>query len=171
MMKRFGTLRVHQNGVIEGPSLRELQVKLDGKLQRYIVADKQRFLVHELVARCFCERSADHTHVIHRDYDLSNNNWTNLKWVTLDEYAHHWGRKSGPPRAKSVGRTNFPDGFYQTIHQNRKYGLSHVKKVLQRTEWHDHGLSDIYLKDIMRGRVRRDLYLKYRDKSLKRTLL
>jgi len=162
--KRFGDLYVYTNGEICGPSLRPLQIKLSGKLEPYIVRGRKRVLVKDLVAHCFCEREADDTHVINRDWNPQNCHYLNLKWVTADGYRQHWGKDSGPPTVKALGKTALPENFFITVHQNGHLGLQYVKRLLERTEWHNHGLSDAYLRDIVYGRVRRDLFLKFKPK-------
>lgn len=51
--------------------------------------------IHKIVAELYVPRpSADHTFVIHLDYDKMNNQATNLKWATREMVADH--NKSNP---------------------------------------------------------------------------
>lgn len=163
--RKFGDLRVYRNGLVEGPTLRELQQKLSGKLEPYISRNKKRIYVASLVALTWLgPREPDQTHVIHLDYDPQNCKASNLRWATFDEYRSHWGRASGPPSVATLGKTSLPAAFYEFVHSNSHRGFQYVKYLLESSEWHDHGLSDYYLRDIVNGRVRRDLFLKYKKR-------
>ena len=69
-------------------------------------AKLERVLVHRLVAIAFVE--GDHSlHINHIDSDPTNNDYTNLEWVTQKENAVH-GYKHGDKRAavEAAGKAN-----------------------------------------------------------------
>lgn len=55
--------------------------------ERKIRTINKSWWIHKLVALYFCvPKSKKHTYLIHLDHNTENNIYTNLKWVTYDEY-------------------------------------------------------------------------------------
>jgi hypothetical protein len=68
--------------------------------------------VHRLVAKAFCERPNErHKYVIHKDYNKQNNQFENLKWVTLFDLNIH---NNNNPKV-------------QAARANRKGNITHSK--------------------------------------------
>ncbi len=75
---------------------------------------KKSLFVHRLVAESFVKRpSAKHEYVIHLDHNKSNNNASNLKWVTLEQQVEH--RKSSPAVKRALKERVLQDGDYSKV--------------------------------------------------------
>jgi len=164
--KRFGSLKVGYDGTIQGPAGSDLVQHLDGKLEPYITRNARRVHVRDLVAHAWLPKpEPDQTMVIHKDRNTRNNYASNLVWATRDEYAHHWGSASGPLVAKAAGKfAAMPDEFYEYVLRHASKGPRRILELLEGTEWHSHNFSQYYIRRILKGQVRRDLFLKYRQK-------
>lgn len=46
----------------------------------------QILYVDELVAICFCPQKSECSYIAHLDFDIANNHYTNLEWVSRDDY-------------------------------------------------------------------------------------
>lgn len=77
--------RVLKGSKTEGFRMHRYKIKVDG-----VIKHRHQFFC-KLVAEHFVEKtSEDQTQVIHLDYNLENDYYTNLKWVTKEEmYAHN----------------------------------------------------------------------------------
>lgn len=77
--------RVLKGSMTEGFRMHRYKVNQDGKL-----IHRHQFF-YKLVAEHFVPKTAeDQNHVIHLDYNLENDYYQNLKWVTKEEmYAHN----------------------------------------------------------------------------------
>jgi hypothetical protein len=65
---------------------------------------QKRFQVHVLVAKMFCNGFSSNREVNHKDFNRTNNLYTNLEWLTRSEnekYTYTHGRKR-PPATKYV---------------------------------------------------------------------
>jgi hypothetical protein len=51
---------------------------------------RKRHYVHRLVADAFCEKQEGKEYVNHKDLDRSNNDYSNLEWVTAKENRIHY---------------------------------------------------------------------------------
>jgi len=51
---------------------------------------RKRYYVHRLVADAFCEKQEGKDYVNHKDLDRSNNDYSNLEWVTAKENRIHY---------------------------------------------------------------------------------
>jgi hypothetical protein len=51
--------------------------------------------------------SKKHLYIIHLDYNKSNNNASNLKWVTKDEWGAHQAKNPTVKKARSQFRGNY----------------------------------------------------------------
>lgn len=75
---------------------------------------KKSLFVHRLVAEAFLRQpSAKHKFVIHLDHNKSNNNSSNLKWVTLEQQVEH--RKSSPAVKRALKERILQDGNYSKV--------------------------------------------------------
>ncbi len=83
-------------------------------------------LVHSFVAQKFLKKpSKKHLYIIHLDYNKSNNNPSNLKWVTKDEWGAHQAKNPTVKKARSQFRGN-----YKGMKLNEKDVIK-IKKLLQ----------------------------------------
>jgi hypothetical protein len=64
--------------------------------------------VHRLVAEAFCQKPDGCNVVNHKDRIRSNNNASNLEWVTQRENVAHWGSGSRPRYAPKMVREKKP---------------------------------------------------------------
>ena len=63
------------------------------------------FYIHHAVAELFLPpRREDHKRIIHLDYDKTNNVFTNLKWVTMEEWWVHFNKNPKVIKAKERKR-------------------------------------------------------------------
>jgi|694.fasta_scaffold03164_5 hypothetical protein len=70
--------------VIKGFNFFKFRVHIDGQLRT------KALMVSKLVAESFIEKSdIFDTHLIHLDYNNSNDHFSNLKWVTAEERMNH----------------------------------------------------------------------------------
>jgi len=92
IFKQIGNYRIYDNGEIFSTN-RNYFLKHDvakggyHQVTLYFNGVAVRKKIHRLVAYCFCnppENYKDLT-VDHLDGNKSNNNYTNLEWVTIDE--------------------------------------------------------------------------------------
>ncbi len=51
---------------------------------------RKRYYVHRLVADAFCEKQEGKDYVNHKDLDRTNNDFSNLEWVTAKENRIHY---------------------------------------------------------------------------------
>lgn len=51
---------------------------------------RKRYYVHRLVAEAFCEKKEGKDYVNHKDLDRTNNDFSNLEWVTAKENRIHY---------------------------------------------------------------------------------
>jgi hypothetical protein len=60
------------------------------------MGNRETIYLHRLVAEFFTSNSdADHTYVIHKDYDRQNNVYTNLEWTDREGLYKHRAVKAG----------------------------------------------------------------------------
>lgn len=75
---------------------------------------KKSLFVHRLVADAFLRQpTPKHKFVIHLDHNKSNNNASNLKWVTLEQQVEH--RKSSPAVKRALKERILQDGNYSKV--------------------------------------------------------
>lgn len=73
---------------------------------------KERGMLHRLVAKYFVDGYFDGAVVDHIDGDITNNDYTNLRWVTQKENVHNSYKHSryGPMKNYCIYKIIFPDG-------------------------------------------------------------
>lgn len=80
---------------------------------------KKSLFVHRLVAEAFLRQpTPKHKFVIHLDHNKSNNNASNLKWVTLEQQVEH--RKSSPAVKRALKDRILQDGNYSKVLNEKK---------------------------------------------------
>lgn len=67
---------------------------------RFRNGKQKRFLIHRLVANIFLSNPENLPIVNHKDRDKTNNNLSNLEWVTVKENDAHWRRTPLPKSVK-----------------------------------------------------------------------
>ena len=60
------------------------------------------FYVHRIIAELFVPKAEGATTVNHKDFDIHNNDPSNLEWVTYGDNNIHFWQKSDLPRAESA---------------------------------------------------------------------
>ena len=74
---------------------KSVELNLNGKAKK--------FLIHRLVAETFITNSNNKPHVNHKDGNKSNNDVSNLEWVTRSENMHHaYDNNLAPKGEKNV---------------------------------------------------------------------
>lgn len=114
--KISGRERLVKGSVNPNGSIR-ITIRLDNK-------DKRKYiLVHRFVADNFIEKpSEQHKFVVHLDFDKSNNNTQNLKWMTQEELNEH--AKTSPLYDQAKGKR---EKYYKLTESKVKV----IKKMLQ----------------------------------------
>ncbi len=87
-------------------------VNRDFKILNVILKDGSHgyVYVHKFVAEHFVSRpSPEHTVVVHKDYDKSDNKWTNLKWITEEEWKSYLENKPGydPEKYRYIQKSHY----------------------------------------------------------------
>ena len=84
-------------------------------------------LIHKLVANYFLPKAkGKNMLVIHMDHDLQNNNYKNLKWVSLPEQRKH---SSKSPASRQALKKLMKLNRERVITQGQKLHVSEVKKI------------------------------------------
>ena len=87
MWKRYGDTLVSDSGEIKRNGKYLRQYSSNG--YRQVVIDGKHIMVHRLVASAFIPNPDKKPQVNHKDGNRSNNNVSNLEWVTVKENARH----------------------------------------------------------------------------------
>lgn len=84
---------VSDTGIVYGKNGKPLKPNTNCHGYRYVVLmldDRPKtVMVHRLVAMAFCPGYKDGLQVNHKDGDKTNNNYTNLEWVTRYDNVQH----------------------------------------------------------------------------------
>lgn len=133
------------------PKLLKPVKRKDGYLRITLSKDtvEKKFYLHRLIAMVFCEGFKEGLEVNHKDFNRSNNNFSNLEWVTPSENQKHVYREKrrcvkniNHPRAsftiadiKSI-RKLYKNGE-SAIKISRKYdrSLSTIKDIVSNRTW------------------------------------
>lgn len=133
-----GTLM--KGSVISGYPVINIKLNKDTIYSKYI---------HRLVAEYFVKKkSPKHKFLIHLDYDKSNNNFKNLKWVTKEEYVAHHNENPNvvKSRRKGVKLTEQKVKMIKKLLLNkntklyliaRKFNISHthLNRIRSKENW------------------------------------
>lgn len=118
-----------------------------GYLQAYVRG--KRYYIHRLVAEYFCEKIPSKNQVNHKDGCKTNNNWTNLEWVTTSENQLHairtglvikrTGEKASRAKLKESDifeiKKLYPSLGQQAIAFRFKISQSQVNNIINNKTW------------------------------------
>lgn len=114
-VSNYGRVKSYRVNKEEGKLLRLSQVKGFAVITMKINDKTSTQLVHKLVATAFVPKGADCTHVIHLDWNIKNNHFTNLQWVTrADNYSRvlsrlHEKNRMNPSRLITYSKLKLED--------------------------------------------------------------
>lgn len=99
-------------------------------------SNRKKVYVHRIIAECFVENNSgidiEKLTVNHKDFNKTNNNYTNLEWMTREENASDSYRQSSH---KNIGESN--------IHSKlKKSDVQEIKKLLDK--YSDKEIADMY---------------------------
>jgi hypothetical protein len=84
--------QVSDTGLVRNSKGLVLKPSVSSGYKRHLLSNcktRKQFLVHRLVAQCFCENKDNKPEVNHIDGDKTNNEAKNLEWVTARENTQH----------------------------------------------------------------------------------
>lgn len=132
-MKKHPTLgiMVRSDGLILVPASRKFPEHWTAGVEHHtgykrVCINYKSYTVHRLIAETFLENLENKTQVDHIDHDKSNNDVSNLRWVTHTE--NQYNKKAN--RAIGLRRCDLTDREYHTIIM-REY---RAKKKLQEAK-------------------------------------
>jgi hypothetical protein len=90
--------------------------------------------IHKLVAEAFIERpSEDHVYVTHIDGNYSNNNASNLKWITASENSKNNIIKY-PENGLKLKKHNVKVGYYDSL-RHPIWKKKNLKRAIKMLKW------------------------------------
>jgi hypothetical protein len=105
--------------------------------------------VHRVVAKLFCKKREDQKYVIHLDFDKTNNNAENLKWVNKSElFLHH---KKNPKKINRKGKITYSKLTEGRVRLIKKKIFDPNRKTRMRIIAKQFGISEIQLYRIKSG--------------------
>lgn len=100
--------------------------------------NRKKFRIHRLVAKAFLDNPFMLPEVNHKDGDKTNNNVTNLEWVTCSDNQLH-------SRYILLNQTGFKDTPIRCIETNKLYKST-------REAWRDTGISYSHISECANGK-------------------
>lgn len=89
-VSNLGRIASFSDKIIDGKILNGTAIGGYPTLNVKPFGENKTFYIHKLVAELFLKKAnTKQQYVIHKDYDKSNNNAKNLKWVTKEEMEEH----------------------------------------------------------------------------------
>lgn len=97
-LKEFPNFEINQEAVVRSIANKQIKAAYSNKLRRgymYIRFRTRNIMLHRLVAETFIPNNDNFPVVHHQDFDVTNNNVSNLEWTTHkgnSEYSKNAGR-------------------------------------------------------------------------------
>jgi len=85
LISNYGRIKSYVYDKVNGKLMRYSQIKGFYTINMRLNGIQKTHLVHKLTAKAFVNQpSENHTHVIHLDWNVKNNYYKNLEWVTRE---------------------------------------------------------------------------------------